>query len=194
MSRADGIPANSIHPKSRAEWRAWLEQNHNQAKGIWLISYSKTSGKPRIEYEEAVEEALCFGWVDSKGKKLDGERTMLWYGPRRPGSGWARTNKGRVEKLIAAGRMAPAGLAKVEAAKQDGSWYALDGVEALEIPPDLEAALAAHGKARENWDALPRYIKRNALLWITTARRPETRAKRIQETARLAAENKRPNR
>jgi uncharacterized protein YdeI (YjbR/CyaY-like superfamily) len=184
---------NSIHPKTRAEWRAWLEQNHTRTEGIWLVSYKKGTGKPRFDYEEAVEEALCFGWIDSKGKKLDEERSMLWFAPRKPGSGWAKPNKERVERLIAEGRMSPAGLAKIEAAKQDGSWNALDAVEALEIPADLMEAFAANPPAQACFEAFPRSAKRGILFWIASAKRPETRAKRVEETARLAAENIRAN-
>lgn len=186
-------PPNSVHPLSREEWRGWLEQHHTRTEGVWLISYKKAAGKPRVDYEEAVEEALCFGWVDSKGKKLDEERSLLWFAPRKPRSGWSRPNQQRIERLIAAGRMAPAGLAKVEAAKADGSWNALDAVEALEVPLDLEQAFAAFPEARRYWDAFPRSVKRGILEWISTAKRPETRAKRIEETARLATENRRAN-
>ena len=183
----------SVHPLTRAEWRAWLEQHHADTTGIWLITYKKATGKPRVAYEEAVEEALCFGWIDSKGNKLDEERSMLWFAPRRPGSGWSKPNKERVERLLAAGLMAPAGLAKIAAAKEDGSWAALDAVEALDVPPDLEAALAASPAAQQHWDAFPRSAKRGILEWIANAKRAETRARRIEETARLAAENIRAN-
>jgi len=186
-------PANSIHPKTRLEWRQWLEQHHTRREGIWLISYKKATGKPRLEYDEAVEEALCFGWIDSKPNKLDAERSMLWFAPRKPGTNWSKINQDRVEKLIAAGLMAPAGLAKVEAAQNDGSWYALDAVEALQIPPDLAAALAAFPNAARNFDAFPRSVKRGILEWISIAKRPETRTMRIQETARLADQNIRAN-
>jgi uncharacterized protein YdeI (YjbR/CyaY-like superfamily) len=186
-------PPNAIHPKTRAEWRAWLAKHHTRTEGVWLISYKKVTGKPRVEYEEAVEEALCFGWVDSKGNKLDDQRSMLWFAPRKAGSGWSKPNKERVERLIAAGLMTPAGMAKVEAAKKDGTWNALDAVEALEMPHDLEKALAAWPNARANWDAFPRSAKRGILEWISNAKKPETRAKRVEETARLAAENKRAN-
>lgn len=186
-------PPDSVHPHTRADWRAWLEQHHARTDGVWLISYKKATGKPRVEYDEAVEEAICFGWIDSKGNKLDDERSMLWFAPRKPGSGWSRPNKERVERLMAAGLMAPVGLAKIEAAKQDGSWYALDAVEALELPPELDAAFAANTTARQYWDAFPRSVKRGILEWIANAKRPETRAKRIEETVRLAAENKRAN-
>ena len=186
-------PANSFHPKTRLEWRLWLEQHHTRAEGVWLISYKKATGKPRLEYDDAVEEALCFGWIDSKPNKLDAERSMLWFAPRKSGTGWSKINRDRVEKLIAAGLMAPAGLAKVEAARQDGSWYALEAVDALQIPPDLAAALAAFPEAARNFDAFPKSVKRGILEWISTAKRPETRARRIGETARLADQNIRAN-
>jgi uncharacterized protein YdeI (YjbR/CyaY-like superfamily) len=186
-------PPNSIHPTSLEEWSAWLVQNHTRSEGIWLISYKKASGKPRFEYNEAVDEALCFGWIDSKPNKLDEERAMLWFAPRKPGTGWSKINKERVERMTAAGWMAEAGLAKVEAAKQDGSWYALDAVEALEIPADLGAALADNPTARAYFEAFPRSVMRSILEWITNAKRAETRAKRIEETVRLAEQNKRAN-
>jgi uncharacterized protein YdeI (YjbR/CyaY-like superfamily) len=186
-------PANSIHPLTRGEWRAWLEENHTRGEGVWLITYKKATGMPRLEYDEAVEEALCFGWVDSKPNKLDDERSLLWFAPRKAGTGWSKPNKDRVAKLIAAGLIAPAGLAKIEAAKADGSWNALDAVEALEIPADLDQALAANPPARQYWDAFPRSVKRGILEWIANAKQPETRARRIEETVRLAAENVRAN-
>jgi uncharacterized protein YdeI (YjbR/CyaY-like superfamily) len=186
-------PENSVHPLTRAEWRAWLAQNHTRAEGVWLVTYKKTTGKPRVEYEEAVEEALCFGWIDSKGNKLDEERSLLWIAPRKSGSNWSRSNKERVERLLAAGQMTPAGLAKIEAAQADGTWNALDAVEALEIPPDLELALGSYSAAKQNFEAFPRSAKRAILEWIANAKRPETRAKRVEETARLAQENIRAN-
>ena len=186
-------PPDSTHPKSRAEWRKWLEKNHTRTEGVWLISYKKVTGKPRVDYEESVEEALCFGWVDSKGNKLDDERSMLWFAPRKKGSGWARTNKERVEKLIKAGLMASAGLAKVEAAKKDGSWNALDAVEALEIPPDLAKAFSKNKTARDFFEAFPRSVKRAILEWISNAKKPETRAARILETVTKAEKNIRAN-
>jgi uncharacterized protein YdeI (YjbR/CyaY-like superfamily) len=186
-------PPNSIHPLSRAEWRAWLAENHTRTAGVWLVSYKKATGKPRFDYEEAVEEALCFGWIDSKGNKLDEERSLLWFAPRKGGTGWSKPNKERVEKLIAAGQMTPAGLAKVEAAKADGTWTALDSIEALEIPPDLATALGDHPPAADHFAAFPRSVKRGILEWISTAKTATTRTKRITETATLAAENKRAN-
>ena len=187
------MPPNAVHPLTRDEWRAWLEEHHTRREGVWLVSYKKATGQPRVEYEAAVEEALCFGWIDSKGAKLDDERTMLWFAPRKPRTGWSRSNKERVERLMADGLLAPAGLAKIEAAKEDGSWYALDAVENLAIPPDLAAALARFELAEQHFAAFPRSVKRAILAWIASARRPETRAHRVEETARLAAENRRAN-
>jgi uncharacterized protein YdeI (YjbR/CyaY-like superfamily) len=186
-------PPNSVHPKTRAEWREWLAQHHTQKEGIWLISYKKATGKSRFDYEESVEEALCFGWIDSKGNKLDDERSMLWFAPRKPGTGWSKINKNRIEKLVADGLMMPVGLAKIEAAKRDGSWNALDSVEALEIPPDLKKALSANKTAKQYFDAFPRSVKRAILEWISNAKKPETRAKRIEETVTLAEKNIRAN-
>jgi uncharacterized protein YdeI (YjbR/CyaY-like superfamily) len=187
------LPENSIHPLSVTEWRAWLEANHGRAEGIWLISYRKTTGKPALSYEESVQEALCFGWIDSKGNKLDDERSMLWFAPRKARSGWSRPNKERIERLIAGGRMTPAGLAKIEAAKADGSWTLLDAVENLEVPGDLAAEFEKYPDALAHWEAFPRSAKRAILEWIVQARRPETRTRRVRETARLAQENVRAN-
>ncbi len=186
-------PVNSLHPKTRAAWRRWLERNHTRAEGIWLITFKKGTGKPRCDYGEAVEEALCFGWVDSKPRKLDEERSMLWFAPRKAGTGWSRLNKERIQKLTAAGLMALAGVAKVEAAKRDGSWNALDSIETLDIPPDLAKALKANRTAQQYFDAFPRSVKRAILEWIVTARKSETRKKRIEETVTSAARNIRAN-
>ncbi len=186
-------PPNSIHPKSRSAWRKWLEAHHTQTTGVWLVSYKKATGKPRMEYDEAVEEALCFGWVDSKPNKLDEERSLLWFAPRKAGTGWSKLNKERVEKLMQAGLMAEAGLAKVRVAQQDGSWNALDAVDALEIPSDLAQAFSKNETARGYFEAFPRSVKRGILEWISNAKKPETRAKRIAETVAQAAQNIRAN-
>jgi len=186
-------PLNAVHPKSRAAWRKWLEKNHTRKEGIWLISYKKATGKPRVDYDESVEEALCFGWIDSKGNKLDDERTMLWFAPRKAGTGWSKLNKERVAKLIKAKLIAPAGLAKINAAREDGSWNALDSVEALEIPSDLDKAFSKNETARRYFEAFPRSAKRAILVWISNAKKPETRAKRIEETVTKAEQNIRAN-
>jgi uncharacterized protein YdeI (YjbR/CyaY-like superfamily) len=155
--------------------------------------YKKGTGKPRVDYAEAVEEALCFGWIDSKGNKLDDERSMLWMAPRKAKTGWSKLNKERIEKLIKAKLMAPAGLAKINAAKKDGTWNALDAIEALEIPPDLAKAFSKNKMAKEYFNAFPRSAKRAILEWIASAKKPETRAKRIEETVTSAEKNTRAN-
>lgn len=183
--------AERFEPASLAEWRDWLARHHGRGVGVWLVTRRAGTGGPRITYEESVEQALCFGWVDSTGNKLDAERTMLWFAPRKPRSGWARTNKIRIERLIAEGLMEPAGLALVEAAKADGSWTLLDDVEDLVVPDDLAAAFSEVGRA--HWDAFPRSARRGILEWIVQAKRPGTRARRIAETAEKAEVNERAN-
>jgi uncharacterized protein YdeI (YjbR/CyaY-like superfamily) len=182
-----------FHPQTRREWRDWLRQNHTRENGVWFIRFKKSLGKPYVGVNEAIEEAICFGWIDSLPRKLDEERTMLYFAPRKAGSNWSALNKLRAEKMIAAGLMAPAGMEKIEAAKMDGSWTALDAVEALIIPPDLEEAFGSYPSAKENFEAFPRSVKRGILEWILNAKRPQTRRDRVDETARLAAENVRAN-
>ncbi len=157
------------------------------------MTYKKHYGDKYVAYDDIVEEALCFGWIDSLPRKLDRDRTLLWLAPRQPGSGWSRLNKQRIEKIQAAGLMAPAGLAKVEAAKQDDSWSALDAIENLEIPCDLAAAFQEATPAEQNFQAFPRSVQRGILEWIANTKKPATRTKRIQETATLAAQNIRAN-
>ena len=178
--------APSVHPEDRAAWRAWLEANHASATGVWLVGWRKGHG-PRVEYEDAVEEALCFGWIDSQGGNLDERRSRQYFAPRKPTSGWAATNKARVERLIADGRMAPAGLAAIERAKANGSWTLLDDVERGIVPEDLAAALALHEPAAANFEAFPKSARRTLLEWVAQAKRPETRAARVREIAERAA-------
>ena len=186
-------PPNHVHPLTRDAWRAWLEQEHAREEGVWLVRYKKATGKPTLTYDEVVEEAICFGWVDSLPRKLDDERSLLYVAPRKPGSGWSRRNKERMAKMAEAGKMAPAGLAKVAAAKADGSWSALDAVENLVVPDDLAAAFEAHPGAAAEWEAFPRSAKRGILEWIQNAKRDPTRRKRVEETARLAQRGERAN-
>jgi uncharacterized protein YdeI (YjbR/CyaY-like superfamily) len=186
-------PDNAVHPLTRADWRAWLADNHQRDEGVWFVRFKKSSGKASFELHEAIEEAICFGWIDSLPRKLDEEQTMLYFAPRKKGSNWSALNKTRAEKMIEAGLMTPAGMEKIEDAKADGSWSALDAVEALVIPPDLAEAFNDYPSARENFEDFPRSVKRGILEWILNAKRPETRQKRVDETARLAAENIRAN-
>ncbi|MBC7841784.1 MAG: YdeI/OmpD-associated family protein [Gemmatimonadaceae bacterium] len=185
--------AEQFHATTVRQWRRWLARQAARSEGVWLVSWKTATGKPRMSYAESVEEALAFGWVDSLPRALDSERSMLWFAPRKPRTGWSRPNKERVARLIADGRMTAAGLAKVDAAKRDGSWTKLDAIESLEIPPDLAAALNAETLAKEHFAEFPRSVKRGILEWISTAKKPETRQRRIEETARLAAKNVRAN-
>jgi uncharacterized protein YdeI (YjbR/CyaY-like superfamily) len=179
--------------ESRAQWRAWLAEHHATVPGAWLVRWKKASGGPYLPYGEAVEEALCFGWIDGQARPLDDRRWQMLITPRRPGSAWSRANKERIERLSAEGRMEAAGLAAVERAKADGSWWALDAVEDLIEPAELRAALDRDAAARREWDAFPRSARRAILEWIVSAKRPETRARRVEETARLAAQGIRAN-
>ena len=179
--------------ESRAQWRAWLAAHHATAPGVWLITFKKDSGGPHVPYHDVVEEALAHGWVDSRPRTLDDERSQLLITPRKPTSNWSKANKERIARLEEAGLMASAGRTAVEAAKRNGAWTALDNVEALEEPEDLRAALDASPDARRHWDAFPRSAKRSILEWIGTAKKSETRAKRVAETVDLAARNIRAN-
>lgn len=178
--------------KDRKEWRKWLQKNHLTSPGIWLIYYKKDSGKSTVSYEEAVEEALSFGWIDSKVNALDKERYMQIFTPRKMGSIWSKSNKQRVKKIIEQGLMTPAGLEKVEAAKKDGSWNFLDDIENLVIPLDLKEALASNVTAENNFEAFSDSIKKQILYWIKSAKRKVTRKNRIEKIVVLAAENEKP--
>jgi uncharacterized protein YdeI (YjbR/CyaY-like superfamily) len=187
----DGKPF--VGPLDRAGWRAWLIANHGTSSGVYLASWRRATGRTSVPYEEAVEEALCVGWVDATLRRLDDERSILWFAPRRPRSGWARSNKERVERLTAAGLMLPAGLAAVEEAKRRGTWTMLDDVENLVVPDDLAIALASRPPAAEHWEGFSKSARRGILEWIRQAKRPETREKRIHEVASMAERNEKAN-
>jgi uncharacterized protein YdeI (YjbR/CyaY-like superfamily) len=169
--------------KNRAEWRQWLAQNHATEKEIWLEYYKKGSGKTSISYDEAVEEALCWGWIDSLVHKLDAERYMQRYTPRKTDSIWSESNKCRVEKAIAQNCMTSFGLEKIEIARENGSWMQLDKIDrALVIPADLAVALSRDTVAKKNFEKLAPSYKKQYVWWIESAKRLETRERRINET------------
>ncbi|MDJ1007914.1 MAG: YdeI/OmpD-associated family protein [Paracoccaceae bacterium] len=180
-----------VEVRSRAELRAWLGANHRRTAGVWLVHHKKASPH-YLPMGEIVEECLAWGWVDSLVRGKDALRAMHWIAPRKPGSNWSRVNKEAIARLDAAGALAPPGRAAVEAAKADGSWERLDAVERLDVPPDLADALAANG-CRSVWDGFARSARRGILEWILNAKRPETRAKRIAETAAMAKDGKPAN-
>jgi len=190
MSALDDAP--HVQPPDRAAWRAWLDANHATSSGVWLVTWRARTGKAGLGYEEAVREALCFGWVDSTAGVVDDERGKLYFAPRKGRSPWAASNKARVEELLRDGLMAPAGLAAIERAKANGSWTVLDSVERLEIPDDLAAALAGAVPAASHFAAWPPSARKQQLAHIAFAVRPETRAARIARLAELARRNERP--
>ena len=189
MSRLDDAPY--VHADDRPAWRAWLAEHHATEAGAWLVTWKPRTGRGSLDYEAAVEEALCFGWVDSTGSNLDDERRRQYFAPRKARSPWAATNKARVERLIAAGRMEAAGVAAIERAKGNGSWEVLDGPERLHVPDDLAAALEAHGSATANFAAFPPSARKMMLGWVALAQRPATRASRILAIASAAERNER---
>lgn len=182
-----------VEVTSRAQWRAWLRANHRQAQSIWLITHKKHTGERHVPYDAVVEEALCFGWIDSHIRSVDADRSMLLISPRKPGSVWSALNKRRVAALTASGAMTKAGLAKIDAAKADGSWSTLDAIESLESPPDLAALLAENAPARRAYESFSASSRKAILQWILSAKRDQTRAKRIAEVVRLAALGLRAN-
>ena len=190
-SKLDSLDRVQVH--SREDWRAWLKKNHTRAEGIWLITFKKHVEDKYVDYDAIVEEALCYGWVDSRPRLLDADRRMLFIAPRKPKSVWSKLNKERVARLIKRGSMAAPGLKKIEEAKQDGSWSAIDHVEALTVPVDLAKALAKNKAAQEHFDAFPPSSRKIILLWVTSAKTERTRRKRIAATVELAAKNIRAN-
>jgi uncharacterized protein YdeI (YjbR/CyaY-like superfamily) len=173
-------PRDQLEASTRQEWRVWLEKNHASSRGVWLVLYKKNSRKKSVTYEEAVEEALSFGWIDGRTNAMDLERYKLLFVPRQPGSTWAQSNKIRVEKLIREGSMAPAGLAKVEQAKKDGSWNLIDDIEALRVPPDLKKALESQPRAAANFAEYSTSARKTVLWWLFGAKRAVTREQRIK--------------
>jgi uncharacterized protein YdeI (YjbR/CyaY-like superfamily) len=188
---ASMIPmTGQLHFTSRDEWRAWLERNHATEKEAWLVHYKKHAGRPGVPYEDAVEEALCFGWIDGLLRSIDAEKYALRYSPRRKNSIWSEGNKARAERMIEQGRMTDAGLAAVNRAKQNGEWDRAAMREALVVPPDLKKALAAGGNAERGFRRLTPSRRKQLIWWVTSAGTKATREKRISETVRLSEGNK----
>lgn len=179
-------------PASITEWRQWLKENHNKKQSIWLICYKKSSDKPTLAWSDAVDEALCFGWIDSTRRPIDNECFKQFFGRRKPNSTWSRVNKEKVEKLIADGRMTEAGLAVIEVAKQNGSWTLLDQVEDLIIPDDLEVAFSKHAGSKGFFLSQSKSVRKMMLSWIVLAKRDETRQKRIDEITECAGNGMKP--
>lgn len=183
---------NTLTVTNRTEWREWLSKNHDEEGEVWLVYYKKGTGESSIEYGASVEEALCFGWVDSLIKKLDEDRYVRKFTPRREGSKWSDSNKKRVEKMLKVGLMTESGMQKVEAAQQDGSWDEPDQRPKLTFAmlPEFEQALSENKKAKESFDSLSATHRKQYLGWIEVAKRQDTRERRIAESIRLLEEGK----
>ena len=179
--------AERLEPATVEEWSDWLREHHEQPTGVCLVTSRKAAERP-FSYEEAVPEALRFGWVDSTVKPVDDLRSMQWFAPRRAGSMWTRINKGRVARLEEAGLMEPAGAAAVAQAKDSGMWTLMDDVEDLVVPADLAAAFDRHPGARDHWESWSPSARKMILTWIVLAKRSQTRANRVETTAEKAAQ------
>ena len=191
MEKHNDIPA--IRAKTRREWRQWLMKNHSSEKSVWLIIYHKSSSIPSVYYEEAVEEALCFGWIDSIAHKRDEESKYQFFAVRKTKSNWSKANRERAERMIAEKKMMPAGQAMIDLAKKTGAWTALVDVQNSVIPADLQKLFNRNKTALKNFNAFPPSSKRIILEWILTAKKPETRQQRIEETVKLAQKNIKAN-
>ena len=187
----DGV--QTFYARNRSAWRKWLQKNHHSSGRVWLIIYKKDSGTPSVYYAEAVEEALCFGWIDSKANKRDEESYYQSFAKRKPKSKWSKINKLRVKKLIEEKRMTEAGLDTIQIAKENGAWTALDEVDRIIIPKDLEIAFGRNKRAKKYFSGFSQSSKKIILEWILNAKKKETRQKRIDETVRLAGKNIRAN-
>ncbi len=182
----------TFYPKNKEEWRAWLKENHDSMQSVWLLQYKQKSAMPSISWSEAVDEALCFGWIDSTRKSIDGESFIQFFTKRKPKSNWSKINKGKVARLIEEGLMTEAGYKSIEIAKKNDSWSILDTVEELLVPKDLEEAFDLHSGAKDYFDSLSKSVKKMILHWVVAAKRPETRQKRISEIAELAGQRLKP--
>ena len=180
------------YPTSREEWRKWLQENHVKEPAVWLVQYKKASGIPSISWSEAVDEALCFGWVDSIRKTVGPNQFIQFFSKRKAKSTWSKINKAKIEDLTAKGLMTQAGLDIIALGKQNGSWTILDEVEELTVPDDLEKEFKLNPGSKDYYLSLSKSVKKMILHWVTMAKRPETRQKRIQQVAELAAQKLKP--
>ena len=183
---------STFYPSTRKKWRAWLQKNHVKAQCVWVVCYKQKSSKPTIRWSDAVEEALCFGWIDSVRKSLDDEKFVQFFSKRKGVSTWSKVNKEKVQQLIDGGHMTAAGLASIELAKQNGSWTILDQVEELIIPDDLEQAFKTKKGSKEFFLSLSKSVRKMILQWLMFAKREETRKKRIAEIAMCAGKKLKP--
>lgn len=191
METLNGIP--TFHARTRKDWRRWLEKNHQSQTSVYLLIYHKTSKTPSVYYDEAIEEALCFGWIDSKANKRDDESYYLSFTRRKPKGHWSKVNRALAEKLIKQGLMTPGGQAFIDLAKATGTWDGLAEAQDAVIPADLQKLFNKNKTAFKNFQAFPPSSRRMILEWILKAKKPETRQQRIEQTVTLAAQNIRAN-
>ncbi|MFZ6001721.1 MAG: YdeI/OmpD-associated family protein [Bacteroidota bacterium] len=189
---SNGKKVDSFCPEDVQAWREWLKKNHASVQSIWLILYKKNSGRPVISWSDAVDQALCFGWVDSIRRPINSHKFMQLFSQRKPAGTWSKINKEKVDRLIANGLMMPAGLHVIERAKQNGSWNILDTVESLSIPADLTKAFRKKPGSKKYFSSLSKSVKKMMLSWLALAKRPETRSKRVNEIAEQASIGKKP--
>lgn len=183
----------TFQAKTRKEWRKWLEKNHKIEKSVWLIIYHKSNDTKSVYYDEAVEEAICFGWIDSIAHKRDEVSKYQFFAQRKPKSNWSKANRERAEKMQKEGQMTENGLKLIELAKETGTWEALVDVQNSVIPDDLQKQLNKNKTALKNFNGFSPSSKRIILEWILNAKKGETRRKRIEETVRLAIDNIKAN-
>ena len=181
-----------FYPTSVMAWRQWLEKNHLLKQSVWLVFYNKNSKKKSVSWSDAVDVALCYGWIDSKKIKIDPERSHQFFSKRKAKSTWSKINKDKVAKFVAEGVMTEAGLQAIEIAKENGSWIVLDDVEELTIPKDLEKALKKKPASKVFFLSLSKSVRKAMLQWLVLAKRPETRQKRIAEISELASKKMKP--
>lgn len=179
-------------PKSQTDWRHWLEKNHQSRQSVWLVFYTKKSNIPSLSWSEAVDEALCFGWIDSKRKKIDDISFMQFFSKRKPKSNWSKINKEKVQQLIDSKKMTKQGYESVEIAKQNGYWTILDEIEEVIIPEDLEIAFKKYNGSKDYFLSLSKSTRKIILSWIILVGKQETRQKRINEVVESAAMNLKP--
>ena len=179
-------------PKDRKAWRKWLTKHHEQKESVWLVVYKKGAPETNLTWSEAVDEALCFGWIDSLKKPVDEEKYKQYFTKRKPNSTWSRINKDKIKALTETGQMAKAGIVSVQLAKRNGSWSLLDGVENLEIPPELNQAFRKVPGSKPFFNSLSKSIRKQLLYWVVSAKRPETKAKRIAEIVTATGKNTTP--
>ncbi len=179
-------------PADQKDWRKWLTSNHKKKEAVWLIFYKTKSPKYNLSWSEAVDQALCFGWIDSTKRTIDSTRYKQYFTKRKPKSNWSKINKDKVEMLIKQGLMEEEGYRSIAVARQNGSWTILDEVEALVVPEDLHAAFATVPGAKEYFDGLSKSVKKSLLYWVVSAQRKETRHKRIVEVVESAGKGLKP--